>query len=281
MKRYTTGPGLLVAGLATVFVAACGGGPPSPPALAYGEQTVSAAAYAYSDTTSVRVSVMGQTMELSQHGIAEYDVVFDEAPSGVDVLLSVRSLSASLNQPMGPPVRVDESMVVGDLVFTLSRVGDPTVTRRPEVSDEASQMVSGLSLAHSFFPALPGRTAVPGESWVDSLDYSGEDGPGVRSETSVLRYTVVGDTVVGGRSLLHIEVAGTATVSNAMVIAGMDIDQASDLDVSGYVLWDLQAGIPFEHYRESTGTGQVRIPISPFPLPIEVRSTQRSQLKTP
>lgn len=279
MNRITTRHTLLATGLGVVFSGACGGGPPAPPALAYGEQTVSDASYAYADTTAVRVNVMGQTMELSQHGVAEYDVVFAEAPSGVEVVLSVRSLSAMLNQPMGAPVRVDESMVVGDLAFTLNRVGDPTVSRRPEVSDEASQMVSGLSLAHSFFPGLPGRAALPGESWVDSLSYSGEEGPGVRSETSVLQYTVVRDTVIDGRALLQIDVEGTATVSNDMVIGGMDIQQTSDLDVNGYVLWDFRAGIPFEHYREATGSGQVQIPISPVALPIQIRSTQRARLQ--
>ncbi len=279
MTRFRARRVLLGVGLTVAFAWACGGGPPAPPALAYGEQTLSSATYAYSDTTSVQVSVMGQAMELSQHGVAEIDVDFDQAASGVGVVLTIRSLSASLNQPMGAPVRVDESMVSGDLAFVLNRVGDPTVSRQPVVSDEASQMVSGLSLAHSFFPALPGRAALPGESWVDSVSYSGADGPGVRTEVSVLQYTVVGDTVIDGLALLHIEFAGAATISNAMAIAGMDIQQASEMGVTGYVLWDLQSGIPFEHYREAIGSGEVEIPISPFPLPIQVRSTQRARLQ--
>lgn len=281
MTRFRTRRVLLGVGLTVAFTGACGGGPPAPPALAYGEQTLSSATYSYADTTSVQVSVMGQSMELSQHGVAEFDVEFEETASGVGIVLSIRSLSALLNQPMGAPVRVDESMVSGDLAFALNRVGDPTVSRRPEVSDEASQMVSGLRLAHSFFPALPGRAALPGESWVDSVSYSGEDGPGVRTEASVLEYTVVGDTVIDGRALLRIDMVGTATISNAMAIAGMDIQQASEMVVTGYVLWDLQSGIPVEHYREAIGSGEVQVPISPFPLPIEVRTSTRARLHNP
>ena len=46
---------------------------------------------------------MGQSMRLSQEGVAEYEVSFRTLPSGVDVTLAVRSLDAALNQPMGAP----------------------------------------------------------------------------------------------------------------------------------------------------------------------------------
>ena len=266
-------------GLVTAFVGGCAAGPPSPPSLAYGEQAVTTAAYGFSDTTSVDISVMGQSMQLSQHGRAEYDVTFADDPAGVGVTLAVRTLSATLNQPMGAPLRVDESSVRGDLTFALDRVGDATVLRRPVVADEASQMVSGLSLAHTFFPALPGRAALPGESWVDTLDFSGDDGPGSMSESSVLRYTVVGDTVIDGRSLLLIDMEGTTRSANDMELSGMAVSQESELEVSGYVLWDLQAGIMFEHFRESAGSGRVSVPIAPVPLPIRVHSVQRTRLQ--
>ena len=268
---------LLFAGV--FALGACSSGPPSPPALAYGEQSVPAAVYSFADSTSVSLSVMGQSMELSQEGVAEYGVSFDQAASGVGVVLAVRTLQASLNQPMGAPVRVDESMVSGDLAFTLDRQGNSTVGRRPVVADEASQMVSGLSLAHTFFPALPGRAAMPGESWVDTLDYSGEEGPGTRAEMAILTYTVAGDTVVDGRALLHIDFDGTTRLTNDMEFSGMQVAQQSELEVNGYVLWDVQQGLLFEQYREASGSGEVNVPIAPVPIPIRVRSVQRARLQ--
>jgi hypothetical protein len=264
---------------AVVLLSACASGPPSPPALAYGQHTVSAAVYDFSDTTSVDISVMGQAMQLSQHGEAEYAVAFADDPAGVGVTLAVRSLSVRLNQPMGEPVEIDESSVRGDLAFSLDRVGDATVTRRPAVADEASQMISGLSLAHTFFPALPGRATEAGDSWVDTLSYSGDDGPGSMSESSVLSYTVAGDTVVDGRSLLLIEVEGTTTSANDMEFSGMPVSQESELAVRGYVLWDPASGIMFEQYRESTGSGVVSVPVVPAPLPVSVRTVQRARLQ--
>ena len=67
---------------------------------------------------------------------------------------------------MGPPVTVDESHVDGSLEFSLDRLGNASVSARPTVQAEASQMVSGLGLAHTFFPGLPGRAVAPGDRWV-------------------------------------------------------------------------------------------------------------------
>ena len=139
-------------------------------------------------------------------------------------------------------------------------------------------MVSGLSLAHSFFPGLPGRGVGVGESGVDTVSYEGEDGPGVRSATSILTYTVVGDTTVEGRLLLNISIVGTSHSEQDLEMGGMAIAQESDVEVDGYVLWDSQNGIMFEHYRHAVGSGTVTLPIMPAPIPIEVTSTQRTRL---
>jgi hypothetical protein len=270
--------------VSAVLVAAltgCTSGPPSPPALAYGESAVESATYVQADTTSVDVSFMGQRMQLSQHGRAVYDVAFRTQNPAMDVVLTLRSLAATLNQPMGAPLRVDESSVDGVLEFTLDRRGDAVVVRRPSVAVEASQMVSGLGLAHTFFPALPGRPAVPGESWVDSLSFSGDEGPGTYSESSVLRYTVVGDTLVGGRSLLRIDFEGSMSMTNDMEFSGMPIHQESELDVAGTVLWDVQGGLMVERTRTESGSGTVRVPIAPLPLPITITSVQRTRLERP
>ncbi len=275
MMRRTLGITLF-----TLLAASCGGVPPSPPALAYGKGTGGGLSYDFADTTEVDVSVMGQSMQLSQRGVATWDVSLSNTPSGVDVVMTVRSLEATLSQPMGAPVRVDQSAVRGSLAFSLDRVGGASITSSPSVADEASQMVSGLSLAHGFFPGLPGRAALPGDSWVDTVSWSGDEGPGSRSERAVLSYTVVGDTVVAGRPLLLISVTGETTVANEMVLAGMAVSQRSDLEVEGHVLWDLQTGTMFEQVRLASGPGQVSVPIAPAPLPIRVRTTQRTRVQS-
>ena len=91
--------------------------------------------------------------------------------------------------------------------------------------------------------------------------------------------TYVGDTVVDDRALLHIGFEGTTTLTNDMEFSGMQVAQQSRLDVTGFVLWDVQRGVMFEQYRESAGRGEVNVPIAPVPIPITVRAVQRARLQ--
>ena len=274
MKR--TRLSLTVAALA---LSACGGGPPGPPALAYQSTSIEDARYDYSNETVVSLSVMGQSMEMSQEGTAELAVSFGSDPNGVQVTMNVEALSATINQPMGAPVQVDEGAVDGSLVFLLDRMGNATLGQMPDVGVEASQMVSGTSLAYTFFPGLPGRTVALGDVWVDTVTFEGEGAAGPQSETTILEYTMVGDTVIAGRSLLAIEFIGTTASSSSFDVAGMAISQASELDVEGHVLWDYQAAVMFESHKVGTGSGTVRVPIMPGPVPITVETVQTARLQ--
>lgn len=256
-------------------VVACAGAP----ALEYGLPTPDEVRYSYADTSSVRVSVMGQSLELSQRGVAEYAVAFGAAPSGVDVTMTVSELSASISQPMGAPVRIDEDDVAGALVFSLDRRGNAVVSEQPRVEAAASQMVSGLALAHGFFPGLPGRKVATGDGWVDTVSYEGAEGAGRRSETAILRYTVTGDTVVDGRDLLDIAFEGTSEAFAELSVAGMSVSQSSEVELEGRVLWDARAGLMIERRTASTGSGTASVPMSPNPLPIRIRSVQHVRLE--
>lgn len=262
---------VLVAG-----ASACAGGAP---ALEYGVPSPGDVRYSYGDTTVVAVSMMGQSMEMSQRGAAEYAVTFASAPAGVNVSMSVAELSGSLSQPMGAPIRFDEGDVEGALVFSLDREGNAVVAEMPAVRVEASQLVSGLALAHGFFPGLPGRTVAPGDTWVDTVSYNGTEGAGERSETGVFRYTVVGDTAVDGRDLTRIDVQGTSRTSAVVDVSGMSVRQESEVEVEGHVLWDAEAGLMVERRSEASGEGTASVPIAPNPIPIRIRSSQTIRLQ--
>ncbi len=262
--------------LSSTLLAACAGGSPT---LEYRVPAPDAVRYAYGDTSTVGISVMGQSMEISQQGSARYAVAFSPAAAGVSVTLTVSELSGTLTQPLGPPVRIDESDVEGALIFSLDRTGNAVIAERPEVEVGASQMVSGFALAHGFFPGLPGRAAVVGDAWVDTVRYEGAEGAGSRSETAILRYTVVGDTAVAGRDLLRIDVEGESETSAELEVAGMTVSQRSRLDIRGWVLWDAEAGLMYERRSESSGRGTASVPMVPNPIPIQVRSHQHARLE--
>jgi hypothetical protein len=183
---------------------------------------------------------------------------------------------------MAGPITLDESSVSGDLVFTLDRRGNAALVSAPTVDDAAGQLVPPVQIAHSFFPALPGTAVRPGDTWTDTISYGddgGDAGAAAGVQRSVLAYTAVGDTVIAGRPLLEIAFDGTAEIRQTLAMQGMEIEQATDLELSGHVLWDLQGGLMFERVTTSTGTGSVRIATMPSELPTRFQSVSRVSLR--
>lgn len=260
----------------TGTLAACAGGAPR---LEYTVPEPGDVRYSYADTTVVSVSMMGQSLEMSQRAVAGYAFAFAPASEGVSVTMSVTALSGSITQPMGPPVSLDEDQVEGVLVFSLDREGNAELAEQPRVDLEASQLVSALSLAHGFFPGLPGRAVAVGDTWTDTVSFEGREGAGERSETMVLRYVVAGDTVVADRDLLRIDVEGAGETAAELQVAGMVVSQRSDMETTGWVLWDVEEGVMFERRSEASGSGTVAVPVAPNPLPIRVRSTRTVRLQ--
>ncbi len=257
-------------------VSACAGGAP---ALEYGVPSPGDVRYVLGDTTTISVNIMGQSLEMAQRGVVDYAVSFTPAPEGVNVTMAVSELQGTLSQPTGGSIRIDTDDVQGVLVFALDREGNAVVAEQPTVSAEASQLVSALTLAHSFFPGLPGHPVNVGDAWVDTVSYQGDEGAGARSETAVYHYAVLADTVVDGRALLHIGMQGESESSATLSVEGMSVSQRSEVDVEGWVLWDPAAGLMVERRSTASGSGTATVPIAPAPIPIRVNSTQTVRLQ--
>ncbi len=261
----------------TTLLASCGGGPPAPPALAYRVPAEPEVSYAVTDTGAISIQALGQSLSLDVGSAASYRLVFARAEDGVQVTLSVEELAATIALPMAGPMSIDEGSVMGELVFRLDRRGDVTVVSMPEIDAAAGQLVPPQQIAHSFFPGLPGRAVSIGDTWTDTIAYESDVGGG---QTSILEYTVVGDTLVEGRSLLSIAFQGTADMTQALSMQGTEISQATNLVIEGRVLWDLQRGIMFERVTNATGTGTVRAALLPAELPTRFELRSRVRLTT-
>jgi hypothetical protein len=264
-------------------LAACGGGSTSPPALAYGLPTPAAISYDVLDTATISIQALGQSLDLQVGSSAVYDMAFARAADGVSVTLTVADLDATVAVPMAGPITVDESSVSGDLVFTLDRRGDAALVSAPTVDEAVGQLVPPLQIAHAFFPALPGTAVRPGDTWADTISY-GDDGNAAgggeaRVQRSVLEYTAVGDTTIAGKTLLHISFDGTSEIRQTLSMQGMELEQSTELQLTGHVLWDRQAGSMFERVTTSTGAGSVRISAMPTELPTRFQSVSRVSLR--
>lgn len=254
-----------------VLGACAGGGPASPAGLAYAVPDPAAVTYMSGDTATMDIDAGGQSMQARVQVTKTLGASFARAADGVQVTLTVEDLDGRMSNPAGPAVTADEKAVDGPLVFTLDRKGSAEIVSQPKVSQAGQTFVQPLVLAHSFFPRLPGRGVSPGDSWTDTVSVDGPQGEGTVSATTVVTYTAVGDTVVGGRSLLRIDMTGDTDQTASGLIAGMDFSQTAKGKVSGWVLWDMRRGLMVETFTDSDLRGSMDVSAAPFPLGMRVR----------
>lgn len=261
-------------------VAACGGG--SPPALAYGLPTPATASYDVFDTATISIQAPGQSLDLRVESSALYDMAFARADDAVTVTLTVADLDATVSVPMAGAIPVDESSVAGELVFTLDPRGAATLVSAPTVDDAVGQLVPAMQIAHSFFPALPGTAVQIGDTWSDTISYEDDGsvaGTGRGMQRSIVDYTAVRDTVIAGAALLRIDFDGTSEIRQTLDMQGMGIEQSTNLQLEGHVLWDMERSRMFERVTRSTGAGTVRVTVMPTELPTRVQTVSRARLR--
>lgn len=166
---------------------------------------------------------------------------------------------------------MDESALAGDFVFEIDGRGRGSSMSSPQAEAIGGQVFAAPLLAHALLPRLPGRSTEVGDSWVDSVTYREVTEAGETEVTSTLSYTVVGEGDVGGRAVLDIEFGGPAVVTQNLSVEGATIRQASELDVTGRLRWDLEAGLLYENEMTMEGEGSVRVAVLPAALPTRVR----------
>jgi hypothetical protein len=263
----------------TLTFAACGGGPASPPGLAYGVPDPAAVTYLSGDTARMDIDAGGQSMQARITSAATLATEFSRGDDGVQVSMTVRDLAAYMSNPAGPPASADETGIEGPLVFTLDRKGAATIVSQPKLSQSAQQFFQPVLLAQTFFPRLPGRGVSAGESWTDTIRAEGAQGEGSISSVFVVTYSAAGDTVIDGRSLVRITLQGTTDQTASGLIAGMDFSQTATGNMSGWILWDMRRGLMVESYTDSEARGSMDVSAAPFPLGIRVRQQSRVKLQ--
>jgi hypothetical protein len=98
---------------------------------------------------------------------------------------------------------------------------------------------------------------------------------------TILAYTVAGDTVVGGRSLVKLDVAGSSETTASGVITGMDFSQSVKGSTQGWVLFDVGRSLMVESYADGDLRGSMDVSAAPFPLGIRLRSRTWVKLQDP
>jgi len=262
---------------------ACGGlGGTSPDGgLMYQVPESPSVVYLTGDTSSIEIDAgpMG-SLRMRGTGTSTMGVTFARGEGGVQVTASFRELNARLSNPMGGAQTATAADVEGDIVFLMDAKGHTTVVSLPETKGSAGQLANPQGLVYEFFPLLPGGAVRPGDSWTDTLHYRLEMDEGETESTSIMTYTLVGDTAVDGKTLLHITMTGTGDVIGSGVNEGMEVLQVFSGDMEGTILWDPVRSIYVSGYFERDMDGTVEVPAAgmpPMPMTVTGKSHVRLQ----
>ncbi len=276
LERFALAASAALAGLAAAFA------PSPPPALAQaGERTL-----AYRTPTAVSVTyhatdTLAQTFS-GPGGSATYTLAtavalattFAEQPEGVRVTATPGDLSATLDTPTGTETQTPGA--TGAYVFDIAPDGSVEVLAAPEIAGPAEVAAPLVGLPHEWFPRLPARAVEAGETWADTVTWSDERPESSMSSTTAFRYELVGDTVVDGRALWKISLAGEAQLSSERDPNGERLETTLAGANAGVALWDHERGLLHSLEVTFDYSGTMNTPLGD--LPISVKGSSRRWL---
>ncbi len=281
--RIHTSPSGVIALALTTGLTACGGasagGGPAPDAGFMMQMPATAAIQVMRYDTSmisVDAGMMG-VIEMSVEDEGTIDLAFADDPNGVRVTASYSSFAGKMSNPLAGDITVDESDIGGQLVFTLDERARATVQEGFEVKMEVAQMVGSKTLAYDLFPRFPGGAVVAGQSWVDTVNVQ-DAGEFTAETTTITTYTVMGDTVVDGRTLVRLNTDSEIEMSTVGEQQGMSMTQDLSGSATGWMLWDQAASLTYMAYSEAEMGGAVSVDMPGAPdMSLSVTSRQHTR----
>lgn len=224
-----------------VTAAGCAGpeSPFPPGMLAYGFPSPPNAAYEIADTVLVTVRTTGPDVETAGGFAQTLDLRFEGDPGGVRVRGIMEAIEGSLWDPGTPSQqRPGRWNPAGTHHFVINRGGVSEVRSFPALSGQAALLFSLAGHAHDLFPRLPNAVLDPGGTWADTVRWH-VDHPDVEvTYRSTFSYTLVGDTMVDGRTLVRIAADGDLDTVNVTGTPGDATYRILKGHVTGLVLWD-------------------------------------------
>ncbi|MYF84701.1 MAG: hypothetical protein F4176_11545 [Acidimicrobiia bacterium] len=272
--RPSTFVAILSAAACAALMSACAGAPAGTPGPATGPAagtTPGATRFAYrvpsnpdglyhiEDSLFVGVSTPVGDMEVMTTTQLSMRLRFGRDPGGIGVVGTVMGFNAvSANSRAG--IRTaDADDIAGPCSLVLSPGGHVEVATMPVLDTELADLSPFPGIAFEIFPRLPAYPVGPGDSWVDTVSWYVVDEVTASTTNTIYRYTLVGDTVLGDRTLLKFDVTGE--VSKETVQGEEDEQSTQEMTgtITGFVLWDTEFGLPayVESHREMEGTNSV------------------------
>ena len=238
-------------------VAGCGGpqGPPPAGTLSYGFPSPPAAVYQIADTVAGEVNLLGN-LEIAGGYSLTLNLAFEQDLAGVRVRGIADSFEGSLSDPAQAALSADLGYLAGTLDFVMNRHGVVEVTSFPESTGPDEEVFSFAGLPYDLFPHLPDSIVDRGGNWADSVKWHTDGRRAEMTSKPAYTYTLVGDTLVDDRWLLHIAFAGKVDIVTVTGRPGKATYRHMKGSATGLVLWDPERRlVAYQQYeRDLRGT---------------------------
>lgn len=253
----TTVPAMAVAVVAAATGCAGPESPFPPGTLAYGFPSPPNAAYEIADTVLVTVKTTGPDVETAGGFAQTLDLRFERDPGGVRVRGIMEAIEGTLWDPGTPSEkRPGRWNPAGTHHFVINRYGVSEVRSFPALAGQAALLFSLAGHAHDLFPRLPGTVLDPGGTWADTVRWHVDHPDAEVTYRSAFSYTLVGDTLVDGRTLVRIAADGDLDTVTVTGTPGNATYRILKGPVTGVVLWDPERTLVAyaEYARDLVGT---------------------------
>jgi hypothetical protein len=267
---------------ALLVLAACGGvgaPAPQPVILAYQVPDSIRVSYEFGDTASftIETGAMGD-MEVSTDRSGTAAIRFGAADQGVLAYVRFPRFHASFRNPAQGSVSADESAIGGSFTVAVAPRGTVEVVDSPSLDSLLLDIAGPMSLVRPFFVQLPGGP--PEDRWVDTVTTVEEVGDTRTRTRTVVTSSLVGDTMVAGRRLLHIRTRAESSLEVTGSSGGMELEQRLDGVTTGIVLWDPVAGLLVERAESGDLEGTLELPGAGVPaFPVRGHLTRTVRLR--
>ena len=240
---------------------------------AYRLPTPPTAVYHLVDTLATSINMGGGDQNITLVSAMTLAASFEADAAGVRVVGEVRDFSASMASLMGSQDLAPS--VNGAYEWILGPTGPIEIVALPEVGGPAGQSAWLSWLAQEMFPRFPDGQATAGESWADTLAWSDDSPVGTAETTVVYTYTLAGETVVDGRSMIRIDIAGEQQISGTVLTGGMSMEQTLEGASEGFALWDPERALLHTVELSREYSGSMQSPLGALPMKVTASTARR------
>lgn len=244
---------------AAILFAGCASGGPAPGApgpvgdsYRYEVPTPPTATYRLADTVTMIMTAPDGDMDMAMSSASTVALTFAADTGGVRASGTVSDFSSSMASTVMGTTDVGWGDVSGDLEFVIGPLGDVEMVSTPEVAaTDVPVPMPFMFNAQDLFPRFPDRPLQPGDTWADTVNASvdlaalGVPVPpgGIGGDPAIYSYTLVGDTLVDGRTLRKITVTNVVSAQPTVEEAGQEMAMDVVATVDGFILWDAERGL--------------------------------------